>query len=179
MRSPLMIFGFCLILAGCALETERQSLGYGDYVALSCDRLGQETVNLMRAAADRSHHLTCRRSSKARHREAAAWSGQTGLCREAVLGSSVSSNKNGPAWKRSRAVGTRSLDRGRRDNDATTNRCHDPAVEITAAVISEPYSPLVVVRVAARKTWRRGSDESFRRACLLASIRDFTLSASK
>ena len=49
--------GLCVTLAGCALETERQSLGYGDYVALSCDRLGQETVNLMRAAADRSHHL--------------------------------------------------------------------------------------------------------------------------
>ena len=46
-----------LVLAGCAVDTERQSLGYGDYVALSCDRLGQETVNLMRAAADRSHHL--------------------------------------------------------------------------------------------------------------------------
>ena len=57
MRSPLTIFGFCVALAGCAIETERQSLGYGDYVALSCDRLGQETVNLMRAAADRSHHL--------------------------------------------------------------------------------------------------------------------------
>jgi len=55
-------------------------------------------------------------------------------------------------------VGTRNLNRGRRDVDATTNRCHDPAVEITAAVISEPYSP------AARKTWRRGSNESFRRA---------------
>ena len=27
------------------------------YVALSCDQLGQETVNLMRASADRSHHL--------------------------------------------------------------------------------------------------------------------------
>ena len=38
-------------------DTERQSLGYGDYVALSCDQLGQETVNLMRAAADRSHHV--------------------------------------------------------------------------------------------------------------------------
>ena len=49
--------GLCVTLAGCALETERQSLGYGDYVALSCDQLGQETVNLMRAAADRSHHL--------------------------------------------------------------------------------------------------------------------------
>jgi hypothetical protein len=49
--------GLCATLAGCALETERQSLGYGDYVALSCDQLGQETVNLMRAAADCSHHL--------------------------------------------------------------------------------------------------------------------------
>jgi hypothetical protein len=49
----LLGFSFC----GCAISTERQSLGYGDYVALSCDQLGQETVNLMRAAADRSHHL--------------------------------------------------------------------------------------------------------------------------
>ena len=49
--------GLCLALAGCALETERQSLGYGDYVALNCDQLGQETVNLMRATADRSRHL--------------------------------------------------------------------------------------------------------------------------
>jgi hypothetical protein len=56
-RAPFAIVGFCLALAGCAVETERQSLGYGDYVALSCDQLGQETVNLMRAAADRSHHL--------------------------------------------------------------------------------------------------------------------------
>jgi hypothetical protein len=32
--------GLCVTLAGCALETERQSLGYGDYVALSCDRPG-------------------------------------------------------------------------------------------------------------------------------------------
>jgi hypothetical protein len=32
--------GLCVILTGCALETERQSLGYGDYVALSCDQLG-------------------------------------------------------------------------------------------------------------------------------------------
>ena len=57
MRCPLTMIGFCVALAGCAIETERQSLGYGDYVALNCDQLGQETVNLMRAAADRSHHL--------------------------------------------------------------------------------------------------------------------------
>ena len=37
--------------------TERQSLGYGNSVALSCDQLVQETVNLMRAAADRSHQV--------------------------------------------------------------------------------------------------------------------------
>ena len=57
MRCPFTIIGFCVALAGCALETERQSLGYVDYVALTCDQLGQETVNLMRAAADRGRHL--------------------------------------------------------------------------------------------------------------------------
>jgi hypothetical protein len=57
MRGPFTIIGFCVAVAGCAVETERQSLGYGDYAVLSCDQLGQETVNLMRAAADRSHHL--------------------------------------------------------------------------------------------------------------------------
>ena len=56
MRAAL-ITSVCLALAGCAIDTERQSLGYGDYVALSCDQLGQETVNLMRAVGDRSHHL--------------------------------------------------------------------------------------------------------------------------
>ena len=57
MRGPFTIIGFCVALAGCAVDTERQSLGYGDYVALSCDRLGQETANLMRAAADRNRHI--------------------------------------------------------------------------------------------------------------------------
>ena len=57
MRCPFTMIGFYVALAGCAEDTERQSLGYGDYVALSCDRLGQETVNLMRAAADRSQHV--------------------------------------------------------------------------------------------------------------------------
>ena len=62
MRSAL-IPSLYLALVGCAAETERQSLGYGDYVALSCDRLGQETVNLMRAAADRSTHDQARRDA--------------------------------------------------------------------------------------------------------------------
>ena len=57
MRSPTAIIGLCLALGGCAISTERQSLGYGDYVALTCDQLAQETVTLMRTAADRSHHL--------------------------------------------------------------------------------------------------------------------------
>jgi hypothetical protein len=56
MRAAL-IPSLCLALAGCAVGTERQSLGYGDYIGWTCDQLGQETVNLMRAAADRSHHV--------------------------------------------------------------------------------------------------------------------------
>ena len=64
--------GLCVILAGCAVETERQSLGYGDYVALSCDRLGQETVNLMRAAADRSQHVLADDQARRESREKAA-----------------------------------------------------------------------------------------------------------
>ena len=56
MRAALVPW-ICLTLAGCAVDTERQSLGYGDYIGWTCDQLGQETVNLMRAAADRSHHL--------------------------------------------------------------------------------------------------------------------------
>ena len=57
MRNPFAILGLCLAVGGCAISTERQSLGYGDYVALSCDELAQESVTLMRAAADRSRHL--------------------------------------------------------------------------------------------------------------------------
>jgi hypothetical protein len=41
----------CFLIGGCAITTERTSLGYGDYVALSCDQLGQEAVRLMREAA--------------------------------------------------------------------------------------------------------------------------------
>ena len=56
MRAAL-IPSLCLALAGCAVGTERQSLGYGDYIGWTCDQLGQETVNLMRAVADRNRHI--------------------------------------------------------------------------------------------------------------------------
>lgn len=46
-----------ILLGGCAGYSDRQSLGYGDYVGYSCEQLGQEAVRLMRQAADRSRHL--------------------------------------------------------------------------------------------------------------------------
>jgi hypothetical protein len=47
----------CILLGGCAGYTERQSLSYGDYVAFTCDQLGQEAVRLMRETRSRSEHL--------------------------------------------------------------------------------------------------------------------------
>lgn len=44
-------------LGGCSVITERSSLGYGDYVALSCDQLGEQALRLMREIGDRSEHL--------------------------------------------------------------------------------------------------------------------------
>ena len=57
MRGSFAIFALYLALGGCAVSTERQALGYGDYLALSCDRLAQEALHLMREAADRSEHV--------------------------------------------------------------------------------------------------------------------------
>ncbi len=57
MRSVSAGVAFCILLGGCAGYTERQSLGYGDYVAFTCDQLGQEAVRLMRQTADRSEHI--------------------------------------------------------------------------------------------------------------------------
>jgi hypothetical protein len=59
MRRSLAMFGSALlaVVGGCAVDTERSALGYGDYVALSCDQLGQEAVRLMRQASDRSEHI--------------------------------------------------------------------------------------------------------------------------
>lgn len=50
-------FAAAWLLAGCAAITDRQSLGYGDYVGYSCEQLGQEALRLMRIAADKSEHL--------------------------------------------------------------------------------------------------------------------------
>jgi hypothetical protein len=44
-------------VGGCSVSTDRRALGYGDYVALNCDQLGQEAMSLMRTAADRSEHM--------------------------------------------------------------------------------------------------------------------------
>ena len=57
MRATSAIFALSLLLGGCAATSERQSLGYGDYVGFSCDQLGQEAVRLMRATANRSEHI--------------------------------------------------------------------------------------------------------------------------
>ena len=57
MRAASAIVALCLALAGCAVVSERQSLGYGDYVGFSCDQLGQEAVRLMRQTANRSEHI--------------------------------------------------------------------------------------------------------------------------
>ena len=57
MRTSLNSLILCVVLGGCAIDSERHSLGYGDYLAMSCDQLGQEAVRLMREAADRSEHM--------------------------------------------------------------------------------------------------------------------------
>jgi len=56
-RSAYAIVTLCLAVGGCAVSTEGQRLGYGDYVGFSCDQLGQEAVRLMRATTNRSEHL--------------------------------------------------------------------------------------------------------------------------
>ena len=98
MRSPLTIFGFCVALAGCAAETERQSLGYGDYVALRSAWPRDREFDARRRGSQP------RRSGKAGHREAAAWSGQTGVRRQAVLESIGSISPTAPRTVAPRCV---------------------------------------------------------------------------
>ena len=57
MRAAPAFAALCLAVGGCSAYTERQSLGYGDYVAFSCDELGQEALRLMRQTASRSEYL--------------------------------------------------------------------------------------------------------------------------
>lgn len=57
MHRNYSILAAALALAGCAGYTDRQSLGYGDYVGYTCEQLGQEALRLMRIAANRSEHL--------------------------------------------------------------------------------------------------------------------------
>jgi hypothetical protein len=57
MRTFLPILLLASAAGGCSVTTDRRALGYGDYVALNCDQLAQEAVNLMRTAADRSEHV--------------------------------------------------------------------------------------------------------------------------
>ena len=47
----------CLLVGGCAVSTERQGLGYGEYARYSCEQLAQEAVRLMRQTVSRSEHL--------------------------------------------------------------------------------------------------------------------------
>jgi hypothetical protein len=55
-RAASAIVALYLALGGCAV-TDRQALGYGDYVGFSCDQLGQEAVRLMRETTSRSEHI--------------------------------------------------------------------------------------------------------------------------
>ena len=57
MRPAMPAFVLLGLLGGCSVVTERNSLGYGDYVALSCDELGEEAVRLMRESLDRSEYI--------------------------------------------------------------------------------------------------------------------------
>ena len=46
-----------LAMAGCATDTGRNALGYGDYAGYTCEQLGQEAIRLMRATTNRSEHI--------------------------------------------------------------------------------------------------------------------------
>lgn len=53
----LLVAIAALPLCACAGYSDRQSLGYGEYLGYSCDQLGEEALRLMRVAANRSEHL--------------------------------------------------------------------------------------------------------------------------
>jgi hypothetical protein len=53
----LPVIALSLALAGCAADTGRSALGYGDYAGYTCEQLGEEAIRLMRTTASRSEHL--------------------------------------------------------------------------------------------------------------------------
>lgn len=58
MRSAFKtIVGLCVLLGGCSTSTEQRSLGYGDYLAMSCDQLGDEALRLTSEAAGHSERI--------------------------------------------------------------------------------------------------------------------------
>ena len=57
MRGWLGLILVCFALGGCATSRERRALQYSDYLAMSCNQLGQEAVRLMRETTDRSEHI--------------------------------------------------------------------------------------------------------------------------
>ena len=46
LRTVLLLVSLCLIADGCASDTQQHSLGYGDYLAMSCDQLLEESSRL-------------------------------------------------------------------------------------------------------------------------------------
>jgi hypothetical protein len=52
-----LIIVLALTVAGCAVSTRPQALGYSDYVGLSCPELAAETKRLVREKTNRSEHL--------------------------------------------------------------------------------------------------------------------------
>jgi hypothetical protein len=54
----------CLAVGACASSTDQRSHGYGDYLAMSCDQLGQEAARLADEAAERSEPVLENRQDK-------------------------------------------------------------------------------------------------------------------
>ena len=57
MRGWLGLFVLGFALGGCAISKEQHALGHSEYLAMSCDQLGQQAVWLMHEATDRSEHI--------------------------------------------------------------------------------------------------------------------------
>ena len=49
-----MLLVCLLVCAGCAATADKHAVGYGDYLAMSCDQLGQEVSRLKSQAGQRN-----------------------------------------------------------------------------------------------------------------------------